>query len=266
MSEGSIQSTRIRGVATVGDAIMTFMLLTEMAPPPGAEAVSGLRTWARTARRAVFVALSTSIALLATAQVLADRAPTREQTLPLALLSLAVFAAALPTLAITQLVWGARARLVRRRERELYAVPPSARWRPLSRLSLACGWSVLLLLGCTAPRLFREAALYAFADALSRAADAVMLLGSAAGVSFLIWWARDAVGIAARARRSGGSPGDPWDPGRGTRPRGGAVLWTGAAVAVAALLGARAHLWEPSMIVIYALLAAALVCGVVTDE
>jgi hypothetical protein len=245
---------------------MTFMLLTEMAPPPGAEAVAGLRARARAARRAVFVALTGSIALLATAQVLADRAPTREQTLPLALLSLLVFAVALPTLAITQFVWGARARLVRRRERELYAVPPSARWRPLSRLGLACGWSALLLLGCTAPRQFRQAALYSFADALSWAVEAVMLLGFAAGVSFLLWWARDALGIVARVRRSGGSPGDPWDPGRGTRPRGSAALWTGAAAAVAALLGARAHLWEPAMGVIYALLAAALVCGVVTDE
>jgi hypothetical protein len=37
-------------------------------------------------------------------------------------------------------------------------------------------------------------------------------------------------------------------------------------VAVAALLGARAHLWEPATVVVYALLTAALVCGVVTDE
>ncbi|MFI6174929.1 hypothetical protein ACIA8R_05270 [Nonomuraea sp. NPDC051191] len=245
---------------------MTFMLLTEMAPPPGAEALTGLRARARTARRAVFVALTGSIALLTTAQVLADRAPTREQTLPLAVLSLAVLATALPVLAATQLVWGARARVVRRRERELFAVPPSARRRPLSRLGVACGWAVLLLLGGTCPGQFRASALYAFADALSWAVEAAMVIGSAAGVSFLIWWARDALGIMARAGRPGGSPGDPWDPGRGARPRGGAALWTGAAVAVAALLGARAHLWEPPMPIIYALLTAALVCGVVTDE
>ncbi|GGS69530.1 hypothetical protein GCM10010176_010110 [Nonomuraea spiralis] len=245
---------------------MTFMLLTEMAPPPGAEALAGLRARARAARRAVFVTLSSSIALLATAQILADRAPTREQTSPLAVLSLAAFAGALPALALTQLLWGARARAVRRRERELFAVPPSARRRPLSRLALACGWAVLLLLGCTAPGQFRAAALYAVADALSWGVEAVMLLGLAAGVSFLLWWARDTLGIVARAGRPGGSPGDPWDPGRGTRPRGGAALWTGAAMAVAALLGARAHLWEPPMPIVYALLTAALVCGVVTDE
>ncbi|NUP64875.1 MAG: hypothetical protein HOW71_22205 [Nonomuraea sp.] len=242
------------------------MLLTEMAPPPGAEALAGLRASARAARRAVFVALSTSIALLTAAQILADRAPSREQTAPLAVLSLAVLAGALPALAITQLVWGLRARRVRRRERELYAVPPSARRRALSRLGLVCGWSVLLLLGRTAPLQFREAALYAFADTLTWALDSLMLIGLAAGVSFLIWWARDALGTVARAGRPGGSPGDPWDPGRGTRPRGGAALWTGVAVTVAALLGARAHLWEPATPVVYALLTAALVCGVVTDE
>ncbi|MFG1709932.1 hypothetical protein ACFLIM_42885 [Nonomuraea sp. M3C6] len=242
------------------------MLLTEMAPPPGAEAVAGLRARARTARRGAFVALSSSISLLTTAQMLADRAPTREQTLPLAVLSLAVFVAALPTLAITQYVWGRRARLARRREHELYAAAPSGRARALSRLAVAAGWVVTLLLGWTAPRQFRQAALYAFADALSWAVEALAVLSCAAGVSFLLWWARDALGMLARAGRSGGSPGDPWDPGHGARPRGGAALWAGAAVAVAALLGARAHLWEPATGVVYALLTTALVCGVVTDE
>ncbi|TMR99316.1 hypothetical protein [Nonomuraea basaltis] len=242
------------------------MLLTEMAPPPGAQELAGLRARTRSARRAALVALCASITLPATAQLLADRATSREQMLPLAVLSLAVFAAALPTLAITQYVWGARARLVHRRERELYAVAPSERARPLSRMGLAGGWAVTLLLGCAAPRFFREAALYGLADALGRAAEAIAVAGLVAGVSFLIWWARDALGMLARARRSGGSPGDPWDPGPGARPRAGAVLWTGAAVAVAALLGARAHLWEPATGVIYGLLTAALVCGVVTDE
>ncbi|MFB4281824.1 hypothetical protein ACBJ59_41495 [Nonomuraea sp. MTCD27] len=242
------------------------MLLTEMAPPPGAQEVAGLRARARTARRGALVALSASIALLATAQLLADRAATREHALPLAVLSLAVFAAALPALAITQYAWGARARLVRQRERELYAAARSGRARPLTRLAVACGWAVTLLLGWTAPRFFREAAMYAFADALTWAVEALSVISVAAGVLFLLWWARDALGILARALRSGGSPGDPWDPGHGARPREGAALWTGAAVAVAALLGARAHLWEPATGVIYALLTAALVCGVVTDE
>ncbi|MGN9841887.1 hypothetical protein ACTMTI_27545 [Nonomuraea sp. H19] len=242
------------------------MLLTEMAPPPGARQVAVLRAKARAARRRALAALCASIALLATAQLLADRAATREQTLPLAVLSLAIFTAALPTLAITQYTWGARARRVRRRERELYAVTRSGRARPLTRLGMACGWAVMLLLGCTVPRFFREAALYALADALSWAAGAIVLTSLGAGVSFVLWWARDTLGMLARARQWRGSPGDPWDPGPGTRQRGGAALWTGATVAVAALLGARAHLWEPATGMIYALLTAALVCGVVTDE
>ncbi|MFC5829073.1 hypothetical protein [Nonomuraea insulae] len=242
------------------------MLLTEMAPPPGAQEVAGLRARTRSARRGALVALSTSIALLATAQVLADRATTREQTLPLAVLSLGVFAAALPTLALTQYVWGARARLLRRRERELYAVARSGRARLLTRPAVAGGWAVTLLLGWTVPRFFREASLHTFADALTWGAEALSVISVGAGVSFLLWWALDAVGILARALRSGGSPGDPWDPGHGARPREGAALWTGTAVAVAGLVGARAHLWEPTTSVLYVLLAVALVLGVVTDE
>ncbi|WP_188187249.1 hypothetical protein [Nonomuraea sp. SYSU D8015] len=245
---------------------MTFMLLTEMAPPPGAEDLAGLRTRAKAARRRALVALVATLALLSTAQLLADRAVTREQTLPLAVLSVTVFAAALPTLAITQYVWGARARLVRRRERELYAVARSGRARPLSRMGIAAGWAVTLLLGCTAPHFFHGVAHSGLAGVLSRAAEAIALAGLAAGVCFLVWWARDLMGMLARDRCPGGSPGDPWDPGLGTRRRAGAALWTGAAVAVAALVGARAHLWEPTTGMIYGLLTAALVCGVVTDE
>ncbi|MEO3869087.1 hypothetical protein ABGB18_09680 [Nonomuraea sp. B12E4] len=242
------------------------MLLTEMTPPPGAEAVARLRSGARAARRGSLVALFTSIALLATVQLLADRALTREQTLPLAVLSLAVFAAALPTLALTQYVWGRRARRVRRRERELYTAAPTGWTRALSRLGVAAGWAVTLLLGWTAPRQFRQAALYAFADALSWAVEALAVLSCAAGVLFLAWWARDTLGTLTRAARPGGSPGDPWDPGHGTRQPVDPVLWAGAAVAVGALLGARAHLWEPATGLVYALLTAALVCTVVTDE
>jgi hypothetical protein len=264
--EGSIQTTRMRGVMTHGAVIMTFMLLTEMASPPGAEEMAGLRDSARAARRGALVALIASISLLATAQLLADRATTREQALPLAVLSLGVFAVAVPALAITQYAWGARARMVRRRERELYAFARSGPARPLTRLALAAGWTVTLLLGWTVPRFFREAAWYSFADALAWAVEVLSVVSVAAGVLFLLWWARDVAGTVARALRSGGSPGDPWDPGRGARPREGAALWTGAAVAVVALLGARAHLWEPATGVVYVLLTAALVCGVVTDE
>ena len=57
-------------------------------------------------------------------------------------------------------------------------------------------------------------------------------------------------GIPARARTGGR----------------GAVLWTGAAVAVAALLGARAHFWAPPTLLIYALLVATVRVHVVTDE
>ncbi|WP_143043575.1 hypothetical protein [Nonomuraea jiangxiensis] len=242
------------------------MLLTEMAPPPGAEAVAGLRAGARAARRRALVALSSSIALLAAVQLLADRAPTREQTLPLAVLSLAVLTIALPTLALTQYVWGRRARLVRRRERELYSAAPAGLARVLSRIGMAAGWAVALLLGWTTPRQFRQAALYDFADALSRAVEVLVVLSCVAGVLFLFWWARDTLGMLTRAARSGGSPGDPWDPGHGTRQPGNPALWTGAAVTVAALLGARAHVWEPATALVYALLTAALVCTVVTDE
>jgi hypothetical protein len=49
-------------------------------------------------------------------------------------------------------------------------------------------------------------------------------------------------------------------------PRPGSQGSPGAAVAIAALLGARAHLWEPATGIVYGLLTAALVCGVVTDE
>ncbi|MCA2220189.1 hypothetical protein [Nonomuraea aurantiaca] len=240
--------------------------MTEAAPPPGAVALTGLRARARAARRTAIATLSGSLALITFSQSLAERVPARADTLPLAVLALMLFLAALPALALTQTVWGARVRAVRRRERELYASPPRTPPRALSRLSVGCGWAVTLLLGCTVPRPFRESGLYGFADAMSRVTEALALAGSAAGVCFLVWWARGAGGKPARAGRPGGSPGDPWDPDRLTRRRRGPALHTGAAVAVAALVGARAHLWEPSTLTLSALLAAVLVCGVVTDE
>ncbi|MEW9549416.1 hypothetical protein [Nonomuraea sp. NPDC050783] len=240
------------------------MPLTEM-PPPGAVELAALRAAARVARRSAGVALVVGIALPAAAQVLAERA-TREQAPALAAFSLAALAAALPVLAVTQYVWGVRARRVRHRERELYARARSGRARPLSRLGVAACWAVALLLGCALPHLLRRAALDSAAGALSWAVEALRVLGPVAGVSFLLWWARDVAGMLTRVRRPGGSPGDPWDPGPGARPRTGAALWTGAALAVTALVGARAHLWEPATGWIYTFLTAALVCGVVTDE
>ncbi|MFD1537884.1 hypothetical protein [Nonomuraea guangzhouensis] len=282
--------------------------MTEVSPPPGALEMTGLRARARAARRTAIVTLSCSLALIAFSQSLAERAPAGKETLPLAVLALTLFLVALPALAATQAVWGARTRAVRRREHELYASPPGAPLRALSRLGVGCGWAVTLLLGCTVPRPFRESGLYDLAHALGQATEGLTLVGSAAGVCFAAWWAREAWGQPARAGRPGGSPGDPWDPDRparrrkgttlrasaeprtGATPRTGAALRAGAAlrveaalraagalragsglqvgavVGVVGLVGARAHLWEPATLTLYALLATVLVCGVVTGE
>ncbi len=246
---------------------MTYMVMTKIAPPPGAQAVAGLRARARAARRIALIALTGSIALLCAAQLLAERAAGTSAALPLAALALALFLGALPTLAITQAVWGARARETRRREFALYAASPASPLRPLSRPAMACGWALVVLLGGALPPLFADAGQHTVATALARAitvACAVACLG--AGACLCLWWARAARGMPPRAGRSGGSPGDPWDPGPGAHRRRGAVLWAGAAVAVAALLGARAHFWTPPTLLIYALLVATFACMVVTDE
>lgn len=246
--------------------------MTEVPPPPGALAMTGLRARARAARRTAIVTLSCSLALIAFSQSLAERAPAGEETLPLAVLALTLFLTALPALAVTQAVWGARMRAVRRGEHELYASPPGTPLRALSRLGAGCGWAVTLLLGCTVPRPFRESGLYGLAHALGQVTEGLALVGSAAGVCFMVWWAREAWGQPARVGRPGGSPGDPWDPDRLARRRKSPTLRTslglrvGAGVAVAGLVGARAHLWEPATVTLYALLAAVLVCGVVTGE
>ena len=65
---------------------------------------------ARAARRTALIALTGSIALLCAAQLLAERAAAKQEALPPAVLALVVFLGALPTLATTQAVWGARAR------------------------------------------------------------------------------------------------------------------------------------------------------------
>jgi len=245
---------------------MTAMLSTKATPLPGARAVTVLRARARAARRVALLALTGSIALLCGAQLLAEREPAGRPTFPLAVLALAVFLAALPTLAITQAIWGARTRAARRRESELYAAPPAAPLRAAGRLAVACGWAMVVLLGCTVPQLFGAAGEHAAAAVLTRAVNVLTAAGMVAAGCFALWWARDALGAPGRADRPGGSPGDPWDPGRGGHRRASAALWTGATVAVAALLGARAHLWHPATGMVYALLAVTFVCGVVTDE
>ncbi|MFI6534106.1 hypothetical protein ACIBHY_16725 [Nonomuraea sp. NPDC050547] len=287
------------------------MLSTEISPLPGARVVTGLRTHARAARRLALIALSGSIALPAAVQMLAERAATREETLPYAVAALLLSLASLPALAATQAVWGVRMRRVRRRELELYAVTGAPLTRALSRLGVAACWTVTLLLGYTVPRLFRESGLYGTADTLTRAVDLLTLAGYVAAVFFAAWWARGALSTLAGIARSGHSPGDPWDPdharpptepnqpraGRSAAPAGTptlpftapmpatttsakpyrmkaairtarrpAVTWTATALAVIALLGGRAHLWEPAALTVGALLLAALVCGVVTGE
>ncbi|MEV0593543.1 hypothetical protein [Nonomuraea cavernae] len=245
---------------------------THVAPPPGAQALTKLRARARAARRTALIALTGELALLACAQSLAERAATGQgvpppAVPPLAVLSLALFAGGLPALAVTQAAWGSRERAARGRERELYGIRRDTPARPLSRLAMACGWALTLLLGFTLPRLFEAAGWHGLATASTTAVEALSLVSVAAGVCFVTWWARDALGIAARAVRRGRPPADPWDPGRRrTRPVRSVALWTGAGVAVAALVGARAHLWEPPAAVLCALVAATLVCGLVTDE
>ncbi len=225
---------------------------------PGAAALTGLRARARSARRFALIALTVAIAALATTQVLAERAPTREGTRPLAWLALALFALAVPALAATQAIWGARARRVREGERALYGRPSSGARRPAVRLGVAGCWLVTLLLGFTVPRLFRESALYGIAESLAGAIGVLAPACLAAGVLFALWWTRET--FAGRTR----SPHDPWDPGQeGTRR---VAAWAGAAVTTAALVGARAHLWEPATWLVCALLVATLVSVVVTRE
>ncbi|MFI6903004.1 hypothetical protein ACIBKY_17205 [Nonomuraea sp. NPDC050394] len=307
------------------------MLSTEISPLPGARVVTGLRTHARAARRLALIALSGSIALPASVQMLAERAATREETLPYAIAALLLSLASLPALAATQAVWGVRMRRVRRRELELYAVTGAPLTRALSRLGVAACWAVTLLLGYTVPRLFRESGLYGTADTLTRAVELLTLAGYVAAVFFATWWARGALSTLVGLARSGRSPGDPWDPDNARHPtepnqthaqaarpsdpaapdtptlpfatpmpmsmpvptptatatgtaqpyrmkqsyrmkatiraaRRPAVTWTATALAVVALLGGRAHLWEPAALTVGALLLTALVCGVVTGE
>ncbi|MFB4287942.1 hypothetical protein ACBI99_09920 [Nonomuraea sp. ATR24] len=315
---------------------------TKIAPPPGASSVAALRARALAARRAARIALTSSIALLCAVQLIAERAPAGQDTLPLAVLALAVTLGAPPALALTQAVWGVRARAVRRRESELYAAPPSP-GLALGRLAMAAGWAVLVLLACAVPQLFTAAGHPAPAGALT----IPLTVATTATACLAAWWTtarkpgraaswapprsgpahvgavppsasatpsgpaetraarpgrmgrtgrsgrwaaprhRDAtprsgparVGVASRSGGAGRGgrgaasgwagkvPGDPWDPGRGARTGGwGRVSWACAVAGIVALVGARAHLWDPHVAAVHALLAATLVCGVVTGE
>lgn len=254
---------------------MTTMLTSEIAPPPGAVAVAALRTRVRDARRRARVALAAALLFPAATQVLAERADGAWAA-PLALLSLVSFAGALAALAVTQVVWGSRARAARRRERELYAVPPPPPLLPVGRLVMACGWAVVLLLGGTLPGLFEESAL---AAVLESAMTALGWAGTGAAVCFAAWWARD---LAARVAHPGTPPSDPWDParhagptrGKAPRHRAGPRLGrvravtrrAGVMVAVTGVLGVRGRVWDLDPVVICALVAAGVACAVVTDE
>ncbi|GLW07711.1 hypothetical protein Misp01_28410 [Microtetraspora sp. NBRC 13810] len=237
---------------------------------PGALPLTRLRTRARAARRAALIVLIGAVALLATAQTFAERSPTGQEAGCVA--ALAVFFTALPALAATQVLWWSRARAARECARGMFApeTPAPAPLRLLVRLGVAAGWAVTVLLGLALPRLFAESGLYGTAGLLDRAAGPLGLAGYAAGVFFALWWARDVAGMLACAVHRRGSPGDPWDPERGPRPRRGTALWAGAVAGTAALLGARAHLWEPGLPALSAVffgVALALVARMlVTDE
>jgi hypothetical protein len=204
--------------------------------------------------------------------MLAERAPAGEAALPYATTALGTFALAVPALAASQLVWGLRARRSDAFERKLFAGPPHSppARRAFSRLGVAAGWAVLVLLGLTLPPLFCTSGLYSAAVPLAGAARPLAMGGCTAAVCFTAWWAREVAVTLALAMRPGGAPRDPWDPDRGGRRAGGAVFWAAAAACAAALLGARAHLWEPGVPVLYALigvtLAALVACTLVTDQ
>ncbi|MFG1942843.1 hypothetical protein [Nonomuraea sp. NPDC048826] len=252
------------------------MLPTETAPlpgaPPGAKAVAALRRRARAARRRAGAAMTVALLITPAAQLLAERA-TGAWVTPSAVLALASFTGATAAMAVTQALWGSRARAARRRERELYATPPPAPLRPAIRLGMASAWAVVLLLGGTVPSLFGESGV---AAGLESAMTALGWAAAGAGMCFAAWWAGEVAVTAARAVRLGTAPGDPWDPdrspggGRHATPSGrtwrAALRRTGVVVAVGGVLGTRGRVWELGPVAICALVAVGLACAVVTDE
>lgn len=208
--------------------------------------------------------LGAAITLLSTAELLAERAPSAVTAVPYTVAALAVFAGALPALAVSQFLWGSRARRARRVERLLFAAGDGPPARSLAcRPAVALGWAALLLPALTLPRLFAHAGLADLALRLDRSARLLALGCCAAAIGFAVWWLHDLVTVLARARRP--AVRDPWDPGRALprsagRARRAVRLPVGlvALAALLALLAARAHLWDPRAAEVCALAATAL--------
>lgn len=212
-----------------------------LASHPGSARLARLRHRAASSKRAALLLAGASVLLLTTAELLAERAPTRAATLPYAVGALALFVLALPALAVTQVLWAIRERQARAAEHEVFATPahPTTR-RLVARLGVAGCWAVLLLLGLTVPRLFTEAGVYGTADQLGTAAETLALACYMGGMAFILWWGRDLIATVARRQ----PPADPWDAGQSGTSESRVPSLASLAL-VLALLSARAHLWEP---------------------
>ncbi|WP_067131267.1 hypothetical protein [Microtetraspora malaysiensis] len=232
-----------------------------MPASPGAVRLAYLRERATGARRAALLVLGISTTLLVTVQLLAERTETGQAAAPYAVAALVVFAATLPAMTASQVLWGLREQEARVGEREVFATRsrPHIR-RLLARLSVAVCWAVLVLLGLTVPRLFTDAGLYGAADRLADVAETLAMTCYMSGMAFLLWWGRDVIMAAARRR----PPSDPWDdvPGA-SRPLPRRLPGAAALLPLLALIGARAHLWTPDTLTVLALAAVALAACVV---
>ncbi|WP_433224431.1 hypothetical protein [Microtetraspora malaysiensis] len=228
---------------------------------PGAVRLAYLRERAAGARRAALLVLGISTTLLVAVQLLAERTETGRAAAPYAVAALVVFAAALPAMTASQVLWGLREQEARVGEREVFATRsrPHIR-RLLARLSVAACWAVLVLLGLTVPRLFTDAGLYGAADRLADVAETLAMTCYMSGMAFLLWWGKDVIMAAARRR----PPSDPWDDVPGAyRPLPRRLPGAAALLPLLALIGARAHLWTPDTLTVLALAAMALAACVV---
>lgn len=230
-----------------------------------------LRSRAQALGRLAASVTAASIAAVTSAQLLVARVPGGRAA-PFAAAALALFVIAVPSMAAAQIHWARAVAGAVRLENELFArvcAPPAAR-RAACRLLAAAGWGIMLLLGLTLPRLLSESGLYGVASSARRGAEAAAYAAYAAGAGFAIWWIKDVAAGAVHALRGSPAPGDPWDPGSPVGARRGAGLCAGAALAVAALIAARAHLWNPSAMLVFGLLfgtlAALIAWNIVTGE